>query len=217
MSIGPRLDWTLCLIADAKAIGPRDVSRVLERAIAGGVTLVQLRAKAWSGREFVETAKVVSRLLKKRKVPLIINDRVDVALACEARGVHIGQEDIPLPDARKILGPQKIIGVSVSTREEARWAEKHGASYVGAGPVFDTLSKQTPIPALGLKGLLEIRRAVEIPVLAIGGINARNAAEVMAAGVAGIAVISALLGGADIEQAARELREALVQGSKVRS
>ncbi len=210
MSTSSPIDWTLCLIADSDAIGPRNISDVIEQAVAGGVTLVQLRAKAWSAREFVETGKVVSRLLKKRKIPLIINDRLDVALACQAPGVHIGQEDIPLTDVRRIMGAEGIIGVSVSTEQEARDAEKNGASYVGAGPVFATLSKDTPIPALGPKGLLEIRRAVKIPVLAVGGINAQNAAAVMETGVAGVAVISALLGRSDVRQAAWELRQAIV-------
>jgi thiamine-phosphate pyrophosphorylase len=217
MSPSSPIDWTLCLIADSAAIGPRDISDVIEQAVAGGVTLVQLRAKSWSGREFVETGKVVFRLLKKRKIPLIINDRLDVALACGARGVHIGQEDLPLLDVRRIVGAKRIIGVSVSTEQEARDAEKNGASYVGAGPVFATLSKDTRIPALGPEGLLEIRRAVKIPVLAVGGINPQNAAAVMETGVAGVAVISAVLGRSDVRQAAWELRQATVCGPKIKS
>jgi len=217
MSTSSPIDWTLCLIADSDAIGSRNIPEVIEQAVAGGVTLVQLRAKTWSAREFVETGRVLSRLLKKRKIPLIINDRLDVALVCQAPGVHIGQEDIPLTDVRRIMGAEGIIGVSVSTEQEAREAEKNGASYVGAGPVFATLSKDTAIPALGTEGLLEIRRAVKIPVLAVGGINAQNAAAVMETGVAGIAVISALLGRSDVRQAAWELRQAIVQGPKIKS
>ena len=192
-------------MADAEAAQGRDLTKLIEKAVDSGVTLVQLRAKELPTREFLQLAQRTAELLKAKGFPLIINDRTDVALACGADGVHLGQEDIPLSYARKILGLKKCIGISVNTLKEAEVAEKGGADYLGVGPVYDTPSKRDLKPILGPSGLKAIREKIKIPILAIGGINAANVMEVMSTGVEGIAVISALMGAEDISAATREL------------
>ena len=134
---------------------------------------------------------------------------MDIALACGADGVHLGQDDLPLQQARKILGKNRIIGISVSNAKEAEEAEREGADYVGLGPIFPTQSKQTPLSPLGIKGLRKVRRAIRIPILAIGGINARNSVGLLEAGADGIAVISAILGAPNIRAAAEALKKAV--------
>jgi thiamine-phosphate pyrophosphorylase len=202
------IDYTLYLVADADFASGRELPALVEAAVAGGVTVVQLRAKGLAGGPFVELAHEIVRALAEPGVPLIVNDRLDVALACGAAGVHLGQDDLPVPLARRILGPGATIGVSANTPEQARRAELEGADYVGAGPVFATASKETSLPVLGPEGVGRIKRAVGIPVVAIGGIGAGNAAAVAAAGADGIAVISAILGAPDARRAAVGLRKA---------
>ena len=199
------IDWKLCLVADAEAAKGRYLLNLIEKSVNSGVTLVQLRAKELQTREFLQLALQTAKLLKEKSIPLIINDRIDIALACGAEGVHLGQEDIPLPYARKILGKKKRIGISVNTVNEAEEAEKGGADYLGVGPVYYTPSKRDLKAILGPSGLKVIREKVKIPILAIGGINAENAREVMSCGVDGIAVISALMEAEDIAEATREL------------
>jgi thiamine-phosphate pyrophosphorylase len=204
-----RVDWRLCFIADSEAAAGRDIFRLIAEAVEGGATVVQLRGKKWTGREFAESAIQAARFLRPKKIPLIINDGVDIALACEADGVHLGQNDMPLPYARRVLGKEKIIGLSVSDLEEAGDAEKAGADYVGAGPVFATSSKEDAGPVLGLDGLRMIRQRVKIPILAIGGINSANAAEVVCAGADGVAVISAITAAGNPKKAAAGIIEAI--------
>jgi thiamine-phosphate pyrophosphorylase len=208
-----KINWKLCLVADAEAAGERNILTLIQEAIEGGVTLVQLRAKKLSIRKFLEISIEASKLLKREDIPLIINDRIDIALACQSVGVHLGQEDLPLSFAQKILGKKKLIGISVNTEEEALEAEKAGADYLGVGPIFPTLSKTDLKPLLGLDGLRRIREKIEIPILAIGGINKKNAREVIKAGADGVAVISAIMGAEDIRKATRELREAISKES----
>jgi thiamine-phosphate pyrophosphorylase len=145
--------------------------------------------------------------LKRRSVPFIINDRLDIALACGADGVHLGQDDMPPDAARKLLGGVKIIGVSANTLKEAREAERLGADYVGLGPIYATVTKDTDLPVLGPEGIRRMREKIGIPIVAIGGINAGNAAAVMKAGAAGVAVVSAILGAPDARKAAEELKK----------
>lgn len=199
------IDWKLCLVADAEAAQGRDLPNLIEKAVDSGVTLVQLRAKGLQTREFLQLGQQTEKLLKAKRIPLIINDRIDIALACGADGVHLGQDDLPLSCARKILGERKCIGISVNTLKEAEEAEKGGADYLGVGPVYDTPSKRDLKAILGPSGLKAIREKVKIPILAIGGINAENVMEVISAGVDGIAVISALMGAEDISEATKEL------------
>lgn len=203
------IDWRLCLVADAEAAEGGNIPALIKEAVDAGVTLVQLRGKKSSLREFLGLALETSEILKKKKIPLIINDRVDIALSCRASGVHLGQNDLPLPFARKILGKGKWIGITVNTVREAVEAEAEGADYLGVGPVFFTPTKKELRPLLGLAGLKAIRDKVRIPILAIGGINAANAREVMAAGADGLAVISAILGAEDVSRATRELIKAI--------
>jgi thiamine-phosphate pyrophosphorylase len=204
-----KIDWRLCFVADSEAAAGQDVLVLVEAAVAGGATMVQLRGKTWTTREFLATGRRAAQFLKPLRIPLIINDRVDIALSCEADGVHLGQADLPLREARKILGNGRIIGISVSAAAEALSAERGGADYVGAGPVFSTQSKHDLEPALGLKGLSEIRTRVRLPILAIGGIKASNAMDVIAAGADGIAVISAVTRAGDPARAAADLLQSI--------
>lgn len=202
-------NWKLCLIADAEACSRKNLLFIIQEAVEAGVTLVQLRAKKLRIREFLEFAIKTSEILRPRNIPLIINDRIDIALSCEADGVHLGQEDLPLAFARKLLGKNRLIGLTVNTTEEAIKAEAERADYLGVGPLFFTSSKKNLRPILGLDGLKAIREKVKIPILAIGGINAQNAGDVIASGADGVAVISAILGANDISRATRELLNAV--------
>ena len=171
--------------------------------------MIQLRGKKWTSRELLDVGMKAVRFLRQKNIPLIINDRVDIALACEVDGVHLGQDDMPLPYARKILGKDRIIGISVATPAEAEAAEKDGADYVGAGPVFGTLSKNDLGPLLGLEGLRAIRNKIKIPILAVGGISAANVADVIFAGADGVAVISAIAAAENPRRAAIEIIESI--------
>jgi len=193
------------MIADIEAAGDRDLLSLIEAAVSGGVTIVQLRSKQQSTRAFSDLAQDITGHLKLRGIPLIINDRIDVALACGADGVHLGQEDLRLADARRICGPARIIGISVNTVKEARDAENGGADYLGVGPLFPTSSKSRLRTILGLEGLREIRKQVHLPLLAIGGITTENVVPVRRAGAEGVAVISALMSAPDITCAAADL------------
>lgn len=203
------IDWRLCFIADSDAAVGKDILQLIAEAVEGGATIIQLRGKKWSSREFLDMGIKAFRFLRHQRIPLIVNDRVDIALACEADGVHLGQDDMPLPYARETLGKSRIIGISVATPAEAEAAEKGGADYVGAGPVFSTLSKRDIGPLLGLEGLRMIREKVKIPILAIGGISASNVADVISAGADGVAVISAIAAAKNPVQAATEIIESI--------
>ena len=202
------IDWSIYLVADAGYAQGRDLLALVEAAVRGGATVVQLRAKDLPARDFAALAQEVARRLASTGVPLLINDRVDIAIACGAAGVHLGQDDLPVPDARRVLGPGAVIGVSVNTPEEARRAAAEGADYVGAGPAFATSTKDTPLAVLGPDGVARIKRAAGVPVVAIGGITAANAASLAAAGADGVAVVSAVLGSPDPEGAAADLARA---------
>ena len=202
------IDWRLCVVADAHAAGGRYLPPLIAESVKAGATLIQLRAKGMDTADLMALACRTRELLRKHNVPLIVNDRVDIALACGAEGVHLGQRDLPLKPARALLGKKRIIGISVSTTGEAREAEAGGADYLGAGPVFATASKQDLPRILGTEGLKAIRAEVKIPVLAIGGITADRAEEVAAAGADGMAVISAVWSTEDIAGAVKALLEA---------
>ena len=174
-------------------------------AIAGGADTIQLRQKGGSTREMIETASALKRLCARAGVPFIVNDRVDVAIASEADGVHLGQDDFPIPLARRLLGEDRIIGGSASSMEEARKCLDEGADYIGFGAVFTTTSKADAGSARGVEMVKQIAEAVPLPVVAIGGISGGNTPEVIRAGAHGIAVISAVCCEADPEEAAREL------------
>jgi len=201
-----RHDLLLYLCTDQGYLGERSFADIIEEAIAGGVTMLQIREKNACTREFFEMACVARNITKARRIPLVINDRLDVALAVDADGLHIGQSDLPLKAARKIAGSKLFIGVSAGTVEDALAAEKDGADYLGIGAVFPTGSKDDAGSAIGLEGLARICAAVKIPVVAIGGIGLANAADVMKSGAAGIAVISAILAQKDIKAASETLK-----------
>jgi len=206
-----KIDWRLCLVADADYARGLDLLDLMMRSVKAGATLVQVRAKTLPDREFLELCQAAQTKLSKRGVPLIVNDRADIALAAGASGVHLGQEDLPLPSARALLGHTRLVGVSVTSVEEARRAWHGGADYVGAGPVFATSTKDCTAPPLGLEGLKKIRSAVRIPILAIGGLTPANARQVLDSGADGLAVISAILGAADTAAATAEFLKAFGQ------
>ena len=207
-----KCNYSLYLVTDRAILKGRDLCQAVEGALRGGVTLVQLREKEVASRDFYQIALVLKELTVKYKVPLLINDRLDIALAVSADGIHIGQEDLPLQVARRILGPEKIIGYSVSNTEEAVYGEKYGADYLGAGPVYNTTTKAIIIPPLGVEGLRNIKESVSIPVVGIGGINLDNVGEVKQSGADGVSIVSGILGSLDPAETSRELREAWQQG-----
>ncbi len=202
-----RFDWRLYLVTDRALAHPRHLEEVVVDAVRGGVTAVQLREKNCSAREFIGLAKHLKAVLP-RGVPLIINDRLDVALAAGADGVHIGQSDMPYEDVRRLAGADFLVGLSVESMEQALAAERLGATYLGISPVFATPTKTDTGEPWGLEGLRELRAKSKHVLVAIGGISAANARSVIDAGADGIAVVSAICGAPDPEAAARELRRA---------
>ena len=205
-------DLRLYLCADSMFFEGRTLTDILEEAIAGGVSMVQIREKNISTREFYDITCAALDITKAHRLPLVVNDRLDITLASGADGLHIGQSDLPLKAVRKIAGGKLFIGVSAGTLEEALTAEKDGADYLGVGAVFPTGSKADAGDAIGLEQLTKICAAVNIPVIGIGGIGPQNAMEVIKTGAAGIAVISAILSQRDIKAAAETLK-AKVEGS----
>ncbi|KYH33402.1 thiamine-phosphate synthase [Moorella mulderi DSM 14980] len=201
--------WDLYVIITTNLGGGRPTLELVRQALAGGATAIQLREKDLPARELVELGREIRQLTRAAGATFIVNDRLDVALAVEADGVHIGQEDLPARVARELLGPGKILGVSTGTVLEARQAVADGADYLGVGSIYATRSKEDAGEPIGLAGLKAIRAAVTVPLVAIGGINSNNAAEVIAAGADGVAVVSAVIGAPDVAAAARELLAAV--------
>ncbi|MCT8976691.1 thiamine phosphate synthase [Clostridium sp. CX1] len=200
------IDYSLYLITDRSFLKGRSLKTVVEDSILGGATMVQVREKNISTREFFKVALEVKEVTDHYKIPFIINDRIDIAQAINADGVHLGQDDMPLKIARKILGKNKIIGISAGTLEEALEAERDGADYLGIGAIFYTGTKKDIDVPLGIETLKDIYQNINIPAVAIGGINENNFREVLATGVNGISIISAILGKEDIKAAARSLK-----------
>lgn len=199
----------LYLVTDRGLSMGRDMVDIVREAVAGGVTMVQLREKDCPMRDFVALGRELVALLRPLGVPLIINDRVDVALACDADGVHIGQSDMPYVIARRLLGPDRIIGLSVESMDDIVAANALDVDYVGVSPVFATSTKTDTARPFGLDGLREAVRLSVHPTVAIGGMNARTAADVMACGTDGIAVVSAIVSAESPREAARELIDLL--------
>lgn len=199
------VNYKLYLVTDRSFLNGRSLKECVEDSIKGGVTLVQVREKDISSREFYNIAKEVQEVTSKYNVPLIINDRIDIALAINADGVHLGQSDMPIEIARKILGKDKIIGISAGNIEEALEAQNKGADYLGLGTTFFTGTKKDINKPIGLDGLKELTKNIKIPSVAIGGINETNSKSVMETGVNGISVISAILNNDDIETATKNL------------
>jgi len=201
------IDYSLYLVTDRGLARGRSTLDIVIAAVSGGVTCVQLREKDCSTLEFIEQALAIKNFLKAREVPLIINDRLDVALAVAADGVHLGQSDMPLEMARKIAGRSMLIGISAESVQDAVEAEKGGADYLGVSPIYATPTKSDTAPPLGLKGLREIRKRVKIPLVAIGGLNKSNAAEVIHHGADGVAVVSAIAAADDPGTSAINLKQ----------
>ncbi len=200
------VDYSLYLVTDRALARGRATADVVRAAVAGGATCVQVREKHGGTREFLEEARAVQAVLRGTGVPLIVNDRVDVALAIGAEGVHLGQQDMPLADARRLGPPGWIIGISAESVSDAVRAERDGADYVGVSPVFATPTKTDHAAPLGLTGLRAIRAATKLPLVAIGGVHAGNAREVIRAGADGLAVVSAIVAADDPRAAAEVLR-----------
>ena len=198
----------LHLVTDSALCGERGVLAVVEAAVRGGARVVQLREKTLATRAFVERARALKALLSPLGVPLIINDRLDVALACGADGVHVGQDDLSPEDVRRWL-PHALVGLSIERIDQLAEAERLPVDYYGASPVFTTATKADTAPALGLEGLRALRERSRRPLVAIGGIDEHNAAQVMAAGADALAVVSALCTAPDPEAAARRLCAAM--------
>lgn len=198
------IDYSLYLVTDQEILQGRDLIPCVEEALMGGVTMVQLREKHLSSRDFYELAVKLKELCRQYHLPLIINDRLDIMLAVDADGLHIGQEDMPVNIARKLIGTDKILGYSVASVKDALYGAAF-ADYLGAGPVFPTSSKQDTCDPIGIMEMQAIKQAVHLPVVSIGGINRMNLKEVQASGADGIAVISAVLGQENIIAASQDL------------
>lgn len=202
-----KIDYTLYLCTDSGLMSSTTVEESVERAVQGGCSVVQLREKEASSLELFRLAERVKRVTDKYGVPLIINDRLDICQAVDAAGVHLGQSDLPCAEARKILGADKIIGVSAATPEEAAKAQADGADYLGVGAVFPTTTK-TNTRKVTPEIIRGIRQAVTIPFVVIGGVNAENITRLYGLGIDGAAVISAVIAQPDITAAARKMRAA---------
>lgn len=201
----------LYLVTDRSLTLGRPLEQVVARAVQGGVSAVQLREKEAATRSFVEAARQMKALLAPYGVPLLINDRVDVALAVGAAGVHIGQEDLPYPLARRLLGPQAIIGLSVETEAQVVAAEAYDVAYLGVSPIFPTPTKKDTRGSWGLTGLARVRRLSRHSLVAIGGLNVGNAAAAITAGADSIAVVSAICSAEDPREAAAALSAAVCE------
>jgi thiamine-phosphate pyrophosphorylase len=202
-------DWDLYVITDSRLYPGRSHIEEAEEAMVGGAKAIQLREKQMTDREILDIGMVLRRATTDVGVDLIVDNRVDIALALGADGVHVGRDDIPVPLVRRLIGPNKIVGASVSDAAEAIKAEREGADYVAASPVFATPSKGDAPPPTGLAGLREIAESVSVPTVAIGGINLGNVWEVISAGADVVAVISAVVCARDIRLAAEELSTAI--------
>lgn len=208
------MDLSLYVITDRKVAGERSILDIVRAANRGGATVIQLREKDATTKEMIELGQALLEITRPAGVPLIVDDRVDVALAVDAEGVHVGQKDMPAALARRLIGADKILGVSAETIEQALQGERDGADYLGVGDVFGTPTKPDAGEPIGVQGLAEIVRRVSVPVVGIGGITAENAAAVIEAGAVGVAVISAVVGAEDPEEAARRLRQVVEQARR---
>jgi thiamine-phosphate pyrophosphorylase len=204
-----KIDLAVYLVTDRDLALGRSLEWVVEKAVKGGTTMVQLREKDMETKTFIEEAMRMKNLLKAYGVTLLINDRVDVAMAVEADGVHLGQNDMPYEMARKILGSRAIIGLSVETYQQALEADKLDVDYIALSPVYTTPTKEELKEELGLEGVRKITQTTKHPAVGIGSIKAYNAGDVVRAGVNGVAVVSGICSAEDPEAAASELKKAV--------
>ena len=199
-------DYTLYLVTDRALMSTSTLTEAVEQAILGGCTMVQLREKELSSLEFYRQAIEIKQITDQYHVPLIINDRIDIAMAVKADGVHIGQCDLPAAVTRKMIGVDMLLGVSAASVKEAIQAAKDGADYLGVGAMFPTRTK-TDTDLVSMEELQKIRQAVNLPIVAIGGINKENASLFHSAGIDGLAIVSAIIAKPDIRKAAAEIKE----------
>lgn len=209
MSGKPAFDLRLYLVIGSRDVVSGTLEATLRAALAGGVTLVQLREKHAGTEETVALGKRMKDILDPLGVPLIVNDDIEATKRLGAAGVHLGQDDLSAAEAREFLGKDAIVGVSAGTTEEARRIDRQQVDYLGIGPVFTTATKADAGDAIGAEGLREVLSIAALRAVAIGGVTAENAGDCLAAGVEGVAVVSAICGAADPRQAARELRAAV--------
>ena len=208
------IDYSLYLVTDRGYIGERKLSNVIKESVEGGVTIVQLREKESLTREFIDRAHEIQTVLKKHNIPLIINDRIDVAMAVQADGVHLGQDDMPVELARNILGQDFLIGLSVENMEDIREAENMDVDYLGLSPLFTTATKPELKNEWGLEGLQKARKSSSHKIVAIGNIDSGNAADVIRSGADGIAVVSAICASENPKKAASNLSHAIAKGKQ---
>ncbi len=206
----PKIDYSIYLVTDRDLMSTETLEEAVEQAIIGGCTLIQLREKDCSSLDFYSTAVKVKEITDKYNVPLIVNDRLDIALAVDAAGVHVGQSDMPAAIVRKIIGEDKIIGVSTGSLEQALKAQKDGADYLGVGAMYATGTKKDANPT-SMEELKKIRENVSIPIVVIGGINKVTARDFKGIGIDGLAIVSAIIAQKDIAEAAREIKEIFKQ------
>ena len=199
-------DYTLYLVTDRQLMSCDSLTEAVEQAILGGCTMIQLREKELSSLEFYNQAVAVKQVTDKYHIPLIINDRIDIAMAVQATGVHIGQHDLPAAAVRKVIGENMLLGVSASSIAEAIQAQQDGADYLGVGAMFPTGTK-TDADSVSMEELQKIRAAVSLPIVVIGGIKKGNAGRFKPMGIDGLAVVSAIIAQSDIKAAAAELKD----------
>ncbi len=207
-------DPTLYLVTDPRLGAPRPLLDTVAAAVSGGVTLVQLRDPDAPTRQLVDTARALVALLRPLGVPLIVNDRVDVALAADADGVHVGQSDMLTADARALIGPDRILGLSITDASEMRPADLAPVDYIGVGPIYLQATKPNAAPPIGPEGLAAIRAMTQLPIVAIGGVGPANAERLIRAGADGLSVVSALMAASDPAGAARALIETIARARR---
>lgn len=204
------LDLLLYLVLDPDLCGgPEGMVRTARLAAESGATVVQLRAPSWKKRQWLETARELKSVLQPLGVPLIINDHIDIALAVDADGVHVGQDDLPVAEVRRLIGPDKWLGLSVTNAEQLAEVPYGSVDYLGIGPVYPTGTKSDAAPVVGVPAFAELVAASRLPVVAIGGIQASNCQSLMQAGAKGVAVVSAICGQVDPARATKVLLEKL--------
>lgn len=201
----PKIDYSIYLVTDRDLMSTVTLEEAVEKAIIGGCTLIQLREKDCSSLDFYNTAVKVKEITDKYNIPLLINDRLDIALAVDAAGVHVGQSDIPATVIRRIIGEDKIVGVSTGSLEQAIKAQKDGADYLGVGAMYATGTKKDANPT-SMEELKKIRENISLPIVVIGGINKARIKDFEGMGIDGLAIVSAIIAQKDIVEATKELR-----------
>lgn len=209
-----KYDYTLYLVTDRSLMSSATLSEAVEQAVLGGCTMVQLREKRISSLDFFNLAKEIKNITRKYNVPLIINDRIDIAMSVGADGIHIGQSDIPARAARRIIGKNMLLGVSASCLREAVQAQNDGADYLGVGAIFPTGTK-SDAKAVSFDELRKIRREISLPIVAIGGINEENVNRFTGIGIDGLAVVSAVISKPNIREAAASLKQSFLRECKL--